>query len=73
MANPEATVTALVTMGFPLGDELEYMHLNAGGKGWGIGVRGWGTWGPGFGIRDRGLRTSCRLSAFALPPVLTDN
>jgi len=69
-----ATVSVFLAVGFSFDDELESMRLNARGRGWGIGPRGsgLGTWGPGFGIRDTGLRTSCRLPGFALPPVLTD-
>ena len=43
-----ATVRVFLTVGFFLDDEIECMHLNRHGKGWGIGPRG-----SGLGIRDQ--------------------
>ena len=47
-----ATVSVFLTVGFSLDDELEYMHLNAGGKGW----------GSGFGARDSLSAVGFRLT-----------
>src|SRR5208337_5409853 len=41
-----ATVSVFLTVGFCFDDELEYKHLNPGGKGWGIEPR---VRGRGFG------------------------
>ena len=43
-----ATVSVFLTVGFCIDDKLEYVHLNAPGKGWGIGPRG-----LGLGIADQ--------------------
>jgi hypothetical protein len=43
-----ATVGVFLTAGFCFYDELEYMHLNAGGERWGNGPRG-----SGLEIRDQ--------------------
>ena len=56
-----ATDSAFLSVGFSFDDELEYMHLNVGGKGGGIGL-----WGSGLWIRNQ-------LSAVALPPLVTDD
>jgi hypothetical protein len=62
-----AAVSVFLTGGFCLDDELEYLHLNPREKGWGIGPRGsrLRTWGPGFGIQDRGLGAQDELSAIS--------
>ena len=54
-----ATVSVFLTGGFSFDDELEYMHLNPRGKGW--------------GYRDLGAQDELSAISFALPPVLTDN
>jgi hypothetical protein len=52
-----ASISVFLTVGFPFDDELEYLHVNPSGKGWGIGPRG-----SGLGIRDQLSATGYRLA-----------